>query len=66
MKKYLLIITSLLIIVCSSANATNTTTVDGKTYRCDNGCSADTSTTPATVTDCCGGEVWVKQEAVMD
>lgn len=45
----------------SQAYAGSRVTVDGTTYRCDNSCNVDTSTNPATVTDCCGGDVWVRQ-----
>lgn len=45
-------------VFASSAVASSRVTVDGTTYRCDNSCNVDTSTNPATVTDCCGGDVW--------
>lgn len=39
-----------------------TASVDGVDYVCTTSCNVDTSTRPATVTDCCGGKAFKEVE----
>lgn len=47
----------LLTLTAGMVHADSRVIVDGKTYRCDNACRV--SGNPPTVSDCCGGHVWI-------
>jgi len=55
------ILAFVVVVSCGAVLADSIVTVGGQTYKCDNACNVDTSTNPPTVTDCCGGDVWIRK-----
>lgn len=66
MKLAKIIGTTVLVCVSTFALGWGTASVDGVDYVCTTSCSVDTSTSPATVSDCCGGKAFREVETKPD
>lgn len=56
----------ILVSISTFALGWGTAEVDGVSYICTTSCVVDTSTTPASVTNCCGGKAYKEVEAKPD